>query len=305
MLDQPNNEPPARGGVSRFISAPDGLKLHVRIHGERSTSLPVVCLPGLTRNGADFDTLAGTLANDTAHPRQVFALDSRGRGLSDYDSNPANYNLLVELNDLLAVLTALEIGRAVFVGSSRGGLLTMLLAVARPNVIAGAVLNDIGPVIELLGLLRIKGYVGKTPQPRSFDDGADILRRLFGSQFPTETPAGWLAAARRNWTLRDGRLVPSYDVQIAKNLEAVQPDQPLPDLWKEFDALATHPVMVVRGANSDLLSRATVETMREHCPKLVAVEVANQGHTPHLAEPDIIAKIAGFITDCERRLSGP
>jgi len=303
MQDHPNDRQPARSGVSRFITAPDGLKLHLRVHGEPGAALPVVCLPGLTRNTADFDILAAALASDATHPRQVFALDSRGRGLSDYDSNPANYNLAVELNDLLAVLTALEIGRAVFVGSSRGGLLTILLAVARPNAIAGAVLNDIGPVVEQLGLMRIKSYVGRTPEPRSYEDGAEVLRRLFGSQFPTESPAGWLAAAHRNWTSRHGRLVPAYDVQIAKTLDAVQPDQPLPALWKEFDALATHPVMVVRGANSDILSPATVEAMRAHCPSLVAVEVADQGHTPYLAEPDIIARIAAFIADCERRLS--
>jgi pimeloyl-ACP methyl ester carboxylesterase len=141
--------------------------------------------------------LALVLSSD--RERLVLALDYRGRGKSDYDRNPANYNLHVELADLLAVLTALGIGRAAFVGTSRGGILTMLLAVARPTAIAGSVLNDIGPVIEPGGLMRIKSYVGKLPQPASFREAADILQRLFGSHFPKWGDADWLAFARRTF----------------------------------------------------------------------------------------------------------
>src|ERR1700675_583318 len=152
---------------SIFISAQDGLRLHVREYGLHTASaLPVVCLPGLARTVADFDALAPALANGD-RPRRVIAIDSRGRGQSDYDSNPENYNVAVELGDVVTVLTALEIGQAVFVGSSRGGILTMLLGVAHPAAIAGAVLHDIGPVIEPKGLARIKNYVGKLSQTRS------------------------------------------------------------------------------------------------------------------------------------------
>src|SRR5215471_5386643 len=171
--------------TSVFVTAQDGLKLHVRSHGSRiSAALPVVCLPGLARSTADFEPLASVLASDPKAPRRVIALDSRGRGRSEYDRNPENYSLPVELGDLIAVLTALGIARAVFVGTSRGGILTMLLAAARPTAIAGCVINDIGPVIEPKGLMRIKSYVGKLPQPASFHEAADILRRLFAGQFP-------------------------------------------------------------------------------------------------------------------------
>src|SRR5215470_11194420 len=164
---------------SRFVSAQDGLRLHVRAYGARTRALPVVCLPGLARTTADFDALALALASDRERPRRVLALDYRGRGKSDYDRKAANYNLQVELADVLSVLTALDIGRAAFVGTSRGGILTMLLAAARPTAIAGCVLNDIGPVIELEGLVRIKTYVGKLPQLSSFPAAADALRRRF------------------------------------------------------------------------------------------------------------------------------
>jgi len=196
----------AAAGRSLFVTAQDGLRLHVRAYGTRaSRALPVACLPGLARTAADFESLA--LALSSAGQRRVYALDYRGRGKSDYDRKPENYNLQVELADLIAVLTALDIGRAAFVGTSRGGILTMLLAVARPTAIAGCVLNDIGPVIELEGLMRIKGYVGKLPQPKSFEEGVEVLRRLFAAQFPKLTAEDWLAFAHRTFTERGDRLV--------------------------------------------------------------------------------------------------
>jgi pimeloyl-ACP methyl ester carboxylesterase len=286
---------------SIFVTAQDGLRLHVRSYGPRGgAALPVVCLPGLARTAADFEALATALSNHAVAPRRVLALDSRGRGRSDYDPNAQNYSLPVELSDLVAVLTALEIARAVFVGTSRGGMLTMLLAATRPTVIAGCVLNDIGPVIDIKGVMRIKTYVGKLPPPASFADAAAMLRSLFGSQFPKLSDAEWLAFARRTFKEADGCLVPDYDPKLASTLEAVDLERPLPDLWKEFDALAGIPVMVVRGGNSDILAPATVEAMRARHPGLEVVEVPDQGHAPLLTEPDIIAHIADFVLRCER-----
>jgi len=285
---------------STFISAPDGLKLHARCYGRRNaTPLPVLCLPGLARTAADFEELALALAGDAKAPRRVVAMDYRGRGLSAYDRDPANYSFPVEIADVLAVAAALECMPAVIVGTSRGGILAMLLAALRPSAIAGVVLNDIGPVLEPKGLMRIKGYVGKLPQPLSFEEGAEILRRLFDHQFPKLTREDWLAAAHRTFKEENGRLVPTYDVKLAKTMEGVDFERPLPALWKEFDALAHVPVMVIRGANSDLLSPETVEAMRAHHPGLETLEVPDQGHAPLLAEVDVIARIADFIARCE------
>ena len=288
--------------TSTFITAQDGLRLHVRAWGPRLAALlPVVCLPGLARTVADFETLASALASGANGPRSVLALDLRGRGRSDYDRNPKNYNVQVELADVLAVLTALAVDQAVFIGTSRGGILTMLLAVARPTALAGCVLNDVGPVIETVGLMRIKSYVGKLPQVASLHEAADVLRRLLAAQFPKLSDDDWVAFARRTFKDDGGRIVPDYDVRLGKTLAQIDPTRPVPALWKEFNALARVPLLVIRGGNSDILSRATVAAMQTRHPAMEAVEVADQGHAPLLSDPALIARIAAFAESCDAR----
>jgi pimeloyl-ACP methyl ester carboxylesterase len=230
----------------------------------------------------------------------VLALDYRGRGLSDYDPSPANYSIPVELDDVLAVLTACAAEPAVIVGTSRGGMITMALAVARPTAIAGVVLNDIGPVVDMPGLLRIKDYVGKLPQPKDFAEGAAIIRGLFASQFPKFGEKDWIAAAHRTWREANGRLALAYDPALAKTLAEFDASKPLPSLWPQFDALADVPMLVIRGALSDLLSPATVAEMRARRRQLDVLEVPDQGHAPLLIEPDVIARIAAFINTCDK-----
>jgi pimeloyl-ACP methyl ester carboxylesterase len=290
----------AAAGISRFITAPDGLRLHVREYGDRSSQrLPVVCLPGLSRTAEDFEVLATAVASDAATPRRVLALDCRGRGLSEYDHNPDNYAIPVELADVIAVVVALGAAPAIVIGTSRGGLLAMALAVHRPGALAGAVLNDIGPVIEARGLMRIKGYVGKLPQPRSFEEGADILRRVADGQFPNLGAADWLAAARRGWREKNGRLIPTYDPALAHNLASISDDRPIATMWPQFAALARVPVMVIRGANSDILSPETVDAMKARHPAIEVLVVPDQGHAPLLVEPDVIASIRQFAAKCD------
>ncbi len=286
---------------SIFVSAQDGLRLHVREYGARiAPGLSVVCLPGLARTVADFEALAPVLAYGSIQERRVIALDSRGRGQSEYDKNPENYNLAVELGDVMTVLTALGVGKAVFIGSSRGGMLTMLLGVAHPTLVAGVVLHDIGPVVEAKGVARIKSYVGKLPQPRSYAEGAEILRRLMSAHFPKLTKEQWLGVAQRTWKMRDSELVLSYDVNLARALADVDIEQPLPPLWNEFDALARVPLMVIRGANSDILSPETVTQMQARHPGMQLIEVPDQGHVPLLEGDDLLQRIAQFVAECEK-----
>jgi pimeloyl-ACP methyl ester carboxylesterase len=281
---------------SRFTAASDGLRLHALDFGNPySPRLPVVCLPGLSRTAEDFTPLATALAKD----RRVLALDLRGRGRSGYDRDPANYKIAVETDDVIAVMTALAVGPAVFVGTSRGGLVTMTLATKRADLLAGVVLNDIGPVVDTAGVMRIKSYVGKLRQPASFEQGADILRDISDDQFPNLTAAEWLAAAKRAWREDGGRLVVTYDPALTRTLETVSPDEPFPTLWQEFDAMAGMPLMVVHGANSDILSAATVTAMQARRPDMEVLTVPDQGHAPLLSDAHTITAIAAFAAKCD------
>jgi len=301
-MDSSNNVLPAdiEGWRGVKVTAPDGLSLFARDYGpRRSSELPVVCLPGLSRNSVDFHELAVALASEEVVPRRVVAIDYRGRGRSAYDHNAANYAVPNEVADVVAIVTALELSPALYVGTSRGGILAMLIATMRPAAVAGLVLNDIGPVIEPQGLMRIKSVVGKLPAPRSFEEGAEILQRLGGPHFPKLAANDWLRQARRTWTIRGNRLVPDYDVKLTKALDAVDLERPLPPLWQQFDALGRIPLMIIRGANSDILSTATVDAMRARHVDVDVLEVPDQGHAPLLVEPAVIRRIIGFFATCD------
>jgi pimeloyl-ACP methyl ester carboxylesterase len=257
-----------------------------------------VCLPGLARTAADFHSLATALAADPANPRLVLALDYRGHGQSDYDRNPKNYAIRVALADLSAVLAAFEITSTIFVGTSFGGVLAMMLAVLPPVAVAGVILNDIGPVMEPRGLMRIKSYVGKLPIARNFEEGAEILRWLFKAQFTQLAPQDWVAFAQRTWREGHGTLVPLHDPKLARALRDFSLER-LPTLWDQFNALARIPLMVIRGANSDILARPTLNEMMARRDQLEVVVVPDQGHAPLLAEPKVTRRVAAFVASCD------
>lgn len=273
----------------------DGLSLHARDWGERHwTALPVVCLPGLTRNAADFDELAAALHAGT---RRVLALDYRGRGQSDRDPDWKNYDIQVEAQDVLAVLTAAGIQEAIVIGTSRGGLIAMAMAAIRPAVLRGVVLNDIGPVIDGKGLARIRSYVGKLPRPKTYAEAVDVLRTLANQQFTALSDADWLAQARRTWKETADGLEPDYDVAIQRGLDAIDIERPLIPLWGLFEGLSGLPVLAIRGENSDLLSPDTLAEMGRRHPRLMPLTVPGQGHAPLLSDPPTIAAIAAFVAE--------
>lgn len=277
---------------SRFVTAQDGLRLHARLYGRPAASrLPLVCLPGLSRNSGDFDGLARTLAPE----RQVIALDYRGRGLSGWDANWQNYALPVELGDALSVLAELGVARAVFLGTSRGGLLTMLAGMARPELLAGAILNDIGPVIEGAGLARIRAYLGRLREPATMDEAVALLKSAGAERFPALTDDDWRGQAESIWSVTDGVFAPAFDPALAKTLENADFDAPLPTLWPQFDGLAGVPLMVIRGDHSDILSTETVAAMAERRPDMDIVTVAGQGHAPLLTDAATTGRIAEFV----------
>jgi len=180
----------------------------------------------------------------------------------------------------------------------------MALAVARPAAIRGVVFNDVGPVIDARGLLRIRGYVGKLPVPRSFSEGAEILKRLSDQQFSILSDAEWEVMARRTWTDRDGALKPDYDIKLMKVLEELDLEAPLPVLWAYFDALKAVPMLAIRGANSDLLEDKTLQDMAERHPDCETYTAPGQGHAPLLGSKDMIRRIAKLVARAERHSAG-
>jgi pimeloyl-ACP methyl ester carboxylesterase len=285
---------------SFFFNSQDGLKLHARLHGPRSHGrLPVVCLPGLARTARDFEELATHLSEHRLRPRHVVAVDYRGRGLSDRDRDAANYDVRVEAQDVLDLMAALGLPHALFVGTSRGGLITMALGALRPAVIRGVVLNDIGPVIEGKGLARIKGYVGKMPKPAGWDEAVAILKRVASRQFTRLTDAEWEGFARRTFVETPRGLEPAYDPALMKSLESFDLEKPLPILWHLYEGLAGVPLLSIRGENSDLLSEETQAEMLRRHPRAEGVTVVGEGHAPLLSDRPTLQKIAAFIAAVE------
>ena len=283
--------------VSRFILAEDGLRLHVRDYDPGDTTLlPVVCLPGLSRTAEDFHRLALALSEGRlALPRRVLALDYRGRGLSAWDPEPKHYEMRVESSDIATALTALGIARAVFIGTSRGGLHIMMLGVLRPALLAGAVLNDIGPVIAAKGLARIAGYIGKIAPPRSWDEALAAIRQIAGGQFTGLTSDEWDAYARLTFKEENGIIAGRYDPGLMKNLAALDLGA-IPELWPQFDGLQHIPLQVIRGENSDLLSADTAEAMVARHSGCELVTVPGQGHAPLLNDEPTITRIVNFVS---------
>jgi len=282
----------------------DGLRLHARDYGDRTQPwLPVVCLPGLTRSARDFHDLALFLSTHRHRPRRIVCFDYRGRGASEWDRDIANYNPMTEMNDVLDGMAAAGLSRAVIVGTSRGGIIAMLMGIVRPSVLAGIVLNDIGPVIEPIGLARIKTYVGRTPQPDDWQDAVRILKRLHGGHFTALSEEQWLAFARMTWREEDSHPVSDYDPALGRTFDGVEFDEPVPALWNEFRSLAHIPVMAIRGENSDLLSAGTVAAMAAAHPAFESVTVSGEGHPPLLCNPQLLQRISAFITAIEG--SGP
>ena len=281
----------------------DGLTLHAADYGAPiSPWLPILCLPGLARSVRDFHELAIHLSTHRHRPRRVVSFDYRGRGRSQWDRNPANYNALTEMTDVLDGMTALGISRAVIVGTSRGGMIAMMMGVARPPAVAGVVLNDIGPVIEPVGLARIKSYVAHTPAPVDWGDAAGILKQLHGAQFTALGDDDWDAFARTTFRDENGRPVADHDPALARTLDGVEFDGPVPNLWNEFRTLNPVPVLVIRGENSDILSSATLDEMARVHPRLESIIVAGEGHAPLLRHA-LLQRVSSFVTNVEG--SGP
>jgi pimeloyl-ACP methyl ester carboxylesterase len=274
-----------------FCTSEDGLRLYGRDYGGGGRT-PVLCLPGLTRNARDFETLAPRLSNE----RRVVAIDYRGRGRSQYAPDPMTYRPEVEASDTLAVLDHLSIARAAVVGTSRGGIVAMVMAARALARLAGVAFNDIGPRIDKVGLLRIRSYLGETPSFRDWAEAVAAVKER-NPGFDGLGEDQWLAFARRVFRDEGGEPRLDYDPRLGEafpSLADIEQDK-VPELWGLFDLLAPLPLLVLRGENSDLLGAATVAEMAARHPGFMAVTVAGRGHVPFLDEPESIAALDRWL----------
>lgn len=276
----------------RYYNSVDGLRLHYRDYpGGHPEQPPILCLPGLTRNARDFEPVADRFAGEW----RVLALDFRGRGLSAPDPEPSRYMPPVYARDVLKLLDQLGIAEAVFVGTSLGGLVTMLIAAMEEERVAGALLNDIGPEVAPEGIERIRGYVGKPASYTSYADAGAAMAARAGDVYPDWGPGEWERFARRCCRTEGGRVVLDYDMAIAQPFaqanEATQPN-----LWPLLDNFRGKPVTLLRGALSDLFSPAVADRMAaELGDSAELVTIANVGHAPSFDEPESIAALERLL----------
>ncbi|HJV42874.1 alpha/beta hydrolase [Caulobacter sp.] len=289
-----------------FWTSPEGLPLHARDHAPvgEVRKLPVICIHGLTRNARDFEDLAPRIA---ATGRRVLAVDVRGRGLSARDPNPMNYHPGTYAADVVSLLAAAGIERAVFVGTSMGGLITMVLTSIAPEAIAAAVLNDVGPELSPVGLARIAGYTGMASRFETWADAVAYAKAINEAAFPSYGPEDWDVFARRLFDEKGGAFVLAYDPDISAPIKAAaeaaaktqaEGGQALapPDMYPLFRALAKdRPLLLVRGGISDLIDPAIADRMRAAAPHMAYVEVPAVGHAPMLTEPEAWAAIEKLL----------
>jgi pimeloyl-ACP methyl ester carboxylesterase len=280
-----------RNYTDGFWWSNDGLRLHFRDYAGDQGKLPILCFPGLTRNARDFEGLAERLAPDW----RVLAVEFRGRGESAFAKDPMSYAPLTYLQDVEALLAELKIDRFVAVGTSLGGIVTMLLAATGVKRLCGVVLNDVGPEIEAAGLARIRGYVGRGSQYPTWMHAARGLAETNADIYPAYGIEDWLRFAKRLYRVNSqGRIVLDYDMKIAEPFR-VPGNESGPDMWPTIDALKNTPVLLVRGATSDILSAATAEKMQARLPKGELVTLPDIGHAPTLDEPEAVAGIERLL----------
>jgi pimeloyl-ACP methyl ester carboxylesterase len=276
--------------ADRHFTVRDGLRLHYRDYPGASDKPPLLCLPGLTRNARDFADLA-----ERYSPRfRVIALDFRGRAASDYDPVPSRYNPMTYAADVIELLDQLGIDQAIFVGTSLGGLVTMVIAATAPQRIAAAIINDVGPDVDPAGIDRILTYVGKDARFSGWDEAADVISGNYGASFDRYTHEDWVKMAKRNCREEDGEIRFDYDMAIAEPFRTAGP-VPQVDLWPLFAALGQKPLLVVRGEKSDLLTAETAQKMQAVAPGMKLVVVPDVGHAPELSEPEALAAIDEFL----------
>jgi pimeloyl-ACP methyl ester carboxylesterase len=275
-----------------WFTAADGTRLYARDEGPRNGLTPLLCLAGLTRNSRDFDPVFERYGSS----RRVIALDFRGRGRSARAVDPLTYRVDVELQDTTAFLQSLQVERVALLGTSRGGIVGMLMATFAKTFLAGLMLNDIGCALQTDGLQRIKDYVGKPKFYRTWDDVARSTAD--GARgFSNLTHADWLVMVKRIYIETEARIGPSHDPALAETLPSDDDIRAgkVGELWSILPALADVPFALLRGAGSDLLTEATVDRMKLEAPALKVTTILDRGHVPFLDEAASVTAIDRWL----------
>jgi pimeloyl-ACP methyl ester carboxylesterase len=273
-----------------YVTVRDGLRLHYRDYAGAADKPPILCLHGLTRNSRDWTEFAERYSPGF----RVLALEFRGRGGSDYDPVPQRYNPLTYAGDVIELLDQLAVDQAIFAGTSLGGLVTMTTAAMAAQRIFATIMNDVGPDVDVEGVNRILTYVGNDRRFGSWDEAADAIAANYGASFERYTHDDWVKMAKRNCREENGEVRFDYDMAIAEPFKTTGPT-PHVDLWPFFRVLAEKPLLVVRGAKSDLLTEATARRMQQVAPDMKLVVVPGVGHAPELNEPKAVAAIDEFL----------
>jgi len=278
-----------------YFTCADGLQLHFRDYPGPAGSVPLLCLPGLTRNVRDFADFASRMS-----PRhRTLVLEFRGRGESDFDPEPQRYLPPIYARDAIELLDYLGIAKAVFVGTSLGGIVAMLIAVMAGARIAGSILNDVGPELSEAGLDRIRTYVGSGKSFSTWAEAAEAVAENQARLPAAWGPAEWKLMARRLCKVgADGRIHFDYDPGIAEPFRTAT-GKPDVDMWPLFDALAKHPLLILRGEHSELFTAAALEAIASRNANIHTAIVAGAGHAPELDEPESIVAIDRFLAEVE------
>ncbi len=288
-----------------YFTARDGLRLYGRRYpAQRAKGRPVLCLAGLSRNSKDFHALALYLSGLQSGARDVYTIDTRGRGRSEWAADWKDYNVHAEGLDVLDFTTVKGIERAHVIGTSRGGIIAMILGLIRPALLASVTLNDIGPVIERDGLMRIVGYVGRVPLPPDWKDAQKLVRDINKSQFPMVTDAEWIEVAHAWFNDENGLPTQGYDPKLANAISMTNFDEGIPTMWPQFESLGKVPLLAIRGENSDILSAETHATMAGKHAGMESLVVPQQGHAPLLMDEPTLAAVAAFLDAAERPAAG-
>lgn len=275
----------------------DGLRLYARHYpARRALGLrPALCLPGITQNSQDSHDLAVHLATTEPAPRDVYTIDYRGRGRSEYDEDWRNYSPYFEMLDVLDFLALARLHDTAVVGTSRGGMIAMILGAVRPAAIGAVVLNDIGPEIETAGWIRQMGRIGRIPVPKSWREAARYVRELEKDDYPRLTDEQWVRLARQRYFDRDGAPAATYDPSISRAFSLGQIAAGVPPMWAQFRSLCRVPLLAVRGELSNVLSEATLQKMESVHPQMYALTVPGQGHAPLLTDAPSMDAVRQFL----------